>query len=948
MALKIMPLGDSIAYGYRGAIDEAIPNGTLAEQNRPDVVGGWRDDLKAALGDQIDFVGDQNVDKNEITTDANPLDGPSSMGIDKQHQGYPGKSVSYIYDKIKPANGPIENNHPQAVFLMTGSNDVYNWAFNKISSFDVTKIKNIVDAIHAKDSSIEVFVSTIPPQTNSVPWSVRAPLPDNWENKIDGSDVARKGINGAAQGSIVHATADWNKWIIDNVPTWGDHVHLVNMTNYSTGNPKGIAGSAISMTGYVEYRTNAAGRTYEYPDNGLHPNDAGYATIAGKWKDALVKVFPNVLNPGSTPDPNPPNALAVYAISAAAADKAEGNAGQTAFTFTVSRSGDVSQAATLHYAVTSAAANGADFGGALPSGTISFAANKTSTTLTVNVAGDTTVENDEPFTVTLSNPSAGTIAQAVAQGTIRNDDGGTIVSGTTVSGTSGNDALNGTSGNDSLLGLAGDDTIRGGAGNDTCVAGPGLDFFFGEGGADVCLFSPGEGKDKWFDFQDGIDKIALPAGLDYSQLAFRADTTWNYLWVQSGGADVLGLKNIGRSQIDASDFVGGTTPPPSSNVAPVANNNSASTTPGTAVEIAVLGNDTDANGDVLSIASFTQPANGTVVKDNQGTSSTADDALVYTPKSSFTSGTDTFSYTASDGSLTDNATVTVTVGTAPPANTVSGTTVSGTSGNDALNGTTGNDSLLGLAGDDTIRGGAGNDTCVAGPGLDFFFGEGGADVCLFSPGEGKDKWFDFQDGIDKIALPAGLDYSQLTFRADTTWNYLWVQSGGADVLGLKNIGRSQIDASDFVGGTTPPPSSNVAPVTVGTAPPANTVSGTSSNDALNGTSGDDSLLGLAGNDSIYGLDGNDTCVAGPGFDFFYGGPGADVCRFSPGEGQDKWWDYQDGTDKIALPAGLDYSQLSFRADTTWNYLWVQSGGADVLGLKNISRPQIDASDFIVL
>ncbi|SUS07119.1 hypothetical protein DF3PB_380016 [uncultured Defluviicoccus sp.] len=207
----------------------------------------------------------------------------------------------------------------------------------------------------------------------------------------------------------------------------------------------------------------------------------------------------------------------------------------------------------------------------------------------------------------------------------------------------------------------------------------------------------------------------------------------------------------------------------------------------------MLGNDTDANGDVLTIASFTQPANGNVVKDDQGTASTADDALVYTPNSSFSSGTDTFFYTVSDGSLTDDATVTVTVGTAPPANTVPGT-----SGNDSLDGTSGNDSLFGLAGNDSIYGLAGNDTCVAGPGLDFFYGGPGADVCLFSPGEGQDKWWDYQDGTDKIALPAGLDYGDLTFRTDTTWNYLWVQSGGADVLGLKYISQSQIDASDFV------------------------------------------------------------------------------------------------------------------------------------------------------
>src|SRR4029077_11548875 len=49
--------------------------------------------------------------------------------------------------------------------------------------------------------------------------------------------------------------------------------------------------------------------------------------------------------------------------------------------------------------------------------------------ITVNVAGDATVENNETFTVTLSAPSAGTtITTAAATGTIVNDDGATSAS----------------------------------------------------------------------------------------------------------------------------------------------------------------------------------------------------------------------------------------------------------------------------------------------------------------------------------------------------------------------------------------------------------------------------------------------------------------------------------------------------------------------------------------
>lgn len=111
-------------------------------------------------------------------------------------------------------------------------------------------------------------------------------------------------------------------------------------------------------------------------------------------------------------------------ITARDAVKDEGNSGSTALTFTVTRTGSAAGAASAHWAVSGIAVNGADFvGGVLPSGTVSFAAGETRKIITVNVAGDTTVEADERFTVTLSDPSNGiAIGKASAAGMIRNDD----------------------------------------------------------------------------------------------------------------------------------------------------------------------------------------------------------------------------------------------------------------------------------------------------------------------------------------------------------------------------------------------------------------------------------------------------------------------------------------------------------------------------------------------
>uniref|UniRef100_UPI0035579B4F Calx-beta domain-containing protein n=1 Tax=Falsiroseomonas oryziterrae TaxID=2911368 RepID=UPI0035579B4F len=104
----------------------------------------------------------------------------------------------------------------------------------------------------------------------------------------------------------------------------------------------------------------------------------------------------------------------------------EGNSGSTNFAFTVTRSGDTTQPASASWAVAGSGTNPAsanDFAGAtLPAGTVSFAPGETSQTIAVQVAGDTTVEPNETFTLTLSNPTGATIANASTTATITNDD----------------------------------------------------------------------------------------------------------------------------------------------------------------------------------------------------------------------------------------------------------------------------------------------------------------------------------------------------------------------------------------------------------------------------------------------------------------------------------------------------------------------------------------------
>ena len=88
---------------------------------------------------------------------------------------------------------------------------------------------------------------------------------------------------------------------------------------------------------------------------------------------------------------------------------------------------------------------------------------------------------------------------------------------------------------------------------------------------------------------------------------------------------------------------------------PIANDDFENSPEDTGVIISVLTNDTDADGDVLSIVGFTQGTNGSVTDNGDGT-------LTYQPNADF-SGTDTFTYVAGDGNGgADIATVTVVMG----------------------------------------------------------------------------------------------------------------------------------------------------------------------------------------------------------------------------------------------------------------------------------------------
>ena len=168
------------------------------------------------------------------------------------------------------------------------------------------------------------------------------------------------------------------------------------------------------------------------------------------------------------------------------------------------------------------------------------------------------------------------------------------------------------------------------------------------------------------------------ASFKYQGVTYAAGATvpiagYGTLSIQSNGAYTFTAASpfVGASpmvwtyvvQTGASSTLSITVSTPPVNNAPVANNDTTMTDEGIAVTVAVLGNDTDVDGDSLLVTGVTQGANGSVVIDAVSKNP------VYTPNPGFV-GNDTFTYTISDGkggSATGTVTVTVNaVGNRPP------------------------------------------------------------------------------------------------------------------------------------------------------------------------------------------------------------------------------------------------------------------------------------------
>ncbi|MEO1200704.1 MAG: cadherin-like domain-containing protein [Pseudomonadota bacterium] len=297
-----------------------------------------------------------------------------------------------------------------------------------------------------------------------------------------------------------------------------------------------------------------------------------------------------------------------------------------------------------------------------------------------------------------------------------------------------------------------------------------------------------------------------PGGTIVFVAGFNSEDTETFTY---WAADASG--NFTPAQVTVTIDATGTPPPPPTNTNPVARNDTVTATLSNGAILVdpnqLLANDTDADGDTLSIANLL----GAQIQNNM--------IRVTAP---VTNGQATFQYTVSDGnggSDTANAIVIVPdQGSAP-------ITENGTSGDDTLVGGPLDDSLFGAGGDDLIRGRQGDDLLRGSRGEDTLFGGPGDDEII--GGKGRDA---INGGRGNDSLIGGGQDDSL-FGA-----------GGDDVI----RGRQ---GDDLLRGSRG----------------EDTLFGGSGDDKIVGGKGRDVINGGRGNDSLTGSNGADTFVFKNGF-----------------------------------------------------------------------------------
>ena len=299
------------------------------------------------------------------------------------------------------------------------------------------------------------------------------------------------------------------------------------------------------------------------------------------------------------------------------------------------------------------------------------------------------------------------------------------------------------------------------------------------------------------------------------------------------------------------------------NDAPVAVDDVASTSENTPVTIAVLGNDTDVDGDTLSVQGTPAAANGTVVVNANGT-------ITYTPNAGF-NGTDTITYTVTDPSgLTDTATVSVSVGAVndPPVAVDDVATVA----------EDGSVTIPVLANDSDPDGDPLTVTSATSPDGTVTINPDG--TLSFTPNPN----FNGPTTITyTVTDPSGAtDTATVAVTVEVEPDYIVEGTSSADLIDGGYTGDPEGDMVDSDDGN--PGMPGIGNDDLIEAYEGNdTINSGVGNDTVYAGTGDDSIYSYTGDDVVYGGAGNDSVNGYNGDDVIYGGAGNDVLTGQNGE-----------------------------------------------------------------
>ncbi|MBP2298889.1 cellulase family glycosylhydrolase [Azospirillum picis] len=679
-------------------------------------------------------------------------------------------------------------------------------------------------------------------------------------------------------------TVDWAVTPFGNAP--------VNAADFAGGTmPSGTVTFAAGETSKTIAVTVAGDTMAEV--------DEGFAVTLSNPSQGTISagsVIGTILNDDAT------TTLSVAAIDQA---QAEGDSGTTAFTFRITRSGDLTASTTVGWSTAGLAPNAAgaaDFaGGVLPSGTVVFAAGETVKDVVVLVAGDTAIEANEAFSLTIASASPNVGIQTDrATATILNDDALPVLNIAAADAVK-SEANSGTTAFTFTVTRSGDTTgastvAWSAAGSGQNPAGA-ADFAGGTLPSGTVGFAAGETSktitvavagDAAVEPDEGFTiTLSSPTGATIGTAAAAATilnddappSTGNETvyggdggdlhttgsgndFIYAGGGNDTVIAGAGDDQIfgqDGDDSLEG----------------------GSGVDQLFGGNGNDV---LWSGAGYDYMEGGSGV---DRFISKPGDGFDYIGDFKAGSGGDVIDLTAwstvhslSDLTLSQNGTDTSFALDGANGLTLAGVTATalveenflfstvvhnGTAGNDQLVGSAAGDEMYGYLGHDTLTGGAGNDQLYGEDGNDHLFGGSGNDLML----------------------------------------------GGS--------GEDQLDGGD-------------------------------GNDDMRGGDGNDLLIGGSGADQLDGGNGNDTLRSGAGDDFLIGGAGTDRFVLRPGDGYDYAADFQAGSggdvlDLYGYAGATDYATVMAKAVQSGGDTIIDFGDGTGITLAGVQKAALTSANF---